>query len=163
MRPLNRNGHPISQLWQPLKRKLQGSPIHRVVKGGYIQGGDVVNGSGAGDPGYHIPDETYAVKHSAAGMLGMASTGQPHTAATQFYISLQPLNWLDGKMVAFGRAIGSRSKSLLPLNSFSLALAMHGSWSPVIGFYPSLVILLIVTIITLLIRVVTIVLLMTVV
>lgn len=84
---------------------MQGSTIHRVVKGGYIQGGDVADGTGKGDPGFLIPDESFQVKHDCAGIIGMASLGQPHTASSQFYITLNKLEWLDGKRVAFGRVL----------------------------------------------------------
>ena len=43
----------------------EGSPIHRVVKGGWVQGGDVVDGSGAnseGAIGGLFADESFAVK-----------------------------------------------------------------------------------------------------
>ncbi|GLC45674.1 hypothetical protein PLESTB_001317900 [Pleodorina starrii] len=83
----------------------ENTPIHRVVKSGWIQGGDVVDGSGKGDPGFTLPDETFAVKHDERGILGMANKGQPHTAATQFYIAISPLPFLDGKRVAFGKVL----------------------------------------------------------
>ncbi|KXZ54408.1 hypothetical protein GPECTOR_5g63 [Gonium pectorale] len=83
----------------------KGTPIHRIVRSGWVQGGDVVDGSGKGDPGFSLPDETFAVKHDGPGVLGMAHKGQPHTAATQFYIALEALPFLDGKRVAFGRAL----------------------------------------------------------
>ena len=72
------------------------------MKYAYIQGGDVVDGTGKGDPGFKIPDETFAVKHDAAGVLSMANNGQAHTGASQFFITLAALPWLDGKRVAFG-------------------------------------------------------------
>lgn len=40
------------------------------------------------------------------GMIGMASNGEPHSASTQFYITLNPLSWLDGKRVVFGKVCG---------------------------------------------------------
>ncbi|GIL69630.1 hypothetical protein Vretimale_10286 [Volvox reticuliferus] len=87
------------------QHSYEDTPIHRVVKSGWIQGGDVVDGSGKGDPGFTLPDETFAVKHDDKGILGMANKGQPHTAASQFYISLSPLPFLDGKRVAFGKVL----------------------------------------------------------
>jgi cyclophilin family peptidyl-prolyl cis-trans isomerase len=45
------------------------------------------------------------VKHDDVGILAMATNGEPHTAATQFYITLAPLPWLDGKRVAFGKVL----------------------------------------------------------
>ncbi|KAJ9530594.1 hypothetical protein QJQ45_014793 [Haematococcus lacustris] len=86
--------------------KYAGTPIHRIVKHAYIQGGDVVDGTGKGDPGFSIADETFAVTHSEAGLLGLATSGEPHTASTQFYITLAgPLKWLDGKRVVFGKVV----------------------------------------------------------
>ncbi|KAL6754238.1 cyclophilin-like domain-containing protein [Haematococcus lacustris] len=86
--------------------KYAGTPIHRIVKHAYIQGGDVVDGTGKGDPGFSIADETFAVMHSEAGLLGLATSGEPHTASTQFYITLAgPLKWLDGKRVVFGKVV----------------------------------------------------------
>mmetsp|Transcript_29003 Transcript_29003/g.53297 ORF Transcript_29003/g.53297 Transcript_29003/m.53297 type:complete len:196 (-) Transcript_29003:914-1501(-) len=97
-------------------------PIHRVVKGGYIQSGDIINGSGAGIATKYLNDECFAVKHDSIGIIGMANLGQPHTASSQFYISLGPLPWLDGKRVAFGRIPDVASlkiiKGLQEMNTF---------------------------------------------
>mmetsp|Transcript_40188 Transcript_40188/g.89173 ORF Transcript_40188/g.89173 Transcript_40188/m.89173 type:complete len:188 (+) Transcript_40188:182-745(+) len=92
----------------------KGSPIHRVVQHAFIQGGDVVDGTGKGSiPGYVLPDETFAVKHDEEGILGMANNGEPHTGSTQFYITLNPLKWLDGKRVAFGKVITQEGLDVL--------------------------------------------------
>ena len=55
------------------------------------QGGDVSDGTGKGDPHFHIADETFAVKHDGVGILGMANNGPdaPHSAATQ--LTRQPI------------------------------------------------------------------------
>ncbi len=45
------------------------------------------------------------------GMVAMANNNEPHTAATQFYITLNPLHWLDGKRVVFGK-VGSEESAL---------------------------------------------------
>ncbi|PNW87242.1 hypothetical protein CHLRE_02g114700v5 [Chlamydomonas reinhardtii] len=101
-----------------IKDGYQGTPLHRIVPNGWVQGGDIVDGSGKGDPGFVLPDETYSVKHDAPGVLGMATGGQPHTANTQFYISLSPLPFLDGKRVAFGRVLNKQSlENLLALQT----------------------------------------------
>eukprot|EP00798_Chlamydomonas_sp_ICE-L_P005536 gene5536-4170_t len=97
--------------------KYAGTPFHRLVKHGFIQGGDVVDGTGKGDPGFTLPDETFAVKHDEAGILAMANNGAPHTAASQFYITLAPLPSLDGKRVAFGRLLTTESLEALKLMS----------------------------------------------
>ncbi|GAX80560.1 hypothetical protein CEUSTIGMA_g7997.t1 [Chlamydomonas eustigma] len=87
------------------KHQYAGTPIHRIVQHAFIQGGDVVTGTGKGNPKFSIPDETFQVKHGDVGILGMANNGAPHTGASQFYITLNPLSWLDGKRVAFGRVL----------------------------------------------------------
>ena len=46
-------------------------------------------------------DENFAVKHNERGILGMANKGR-HSNGSQFYITLQPANWMDSRYVAFG-------------------------------------------------------------
>jgi cyclophilin family peptidyl-prolyl cis-trans isomerase len=70
-----------------------------------LQGGDVVDGTGKGKNLFQLPDETFQFKHDAAGCPAMASNGEAHTAATQFYITQNPLKWLDGKRVVFGKVL----------------------------------------------------------
>ena len=82
----------------------KGTLLHRVVQDGWVQGGDVEEGTGTSGSDTVLPDETFAVKHDKPGMLGMSGNGR-HTASSQFYITLRPLEWLDGKKVAFGRVI----------------------------------------------------------
>jgi len=83
------------------------SLIHRVVAGGWIQGGDITGrhgGQGLSIYGPVFPDESYGVKHDKAGILGMASRG-PHQNHSQFYITFGPCGYLDGHKVAFGRVV----------------------------------------------------------
>lgn len=61
--------------------------------------------TGKGDPQFTIPDETFAVKHDERGLLAMANNGQPHTGSCQWYVTLAPLSWLDGKRVVFGKVL----------------------------------------------------------
>uniref|UniRef100_A0A8C6JLV8 Peptidyl-prolyl cis-trans isomerase n=1 Tax=Melopsittacus undulatus TaxID=13146 RepID=A0A8C6JLV8_MELUD len=80
------------------------SLFHRIVKNGWIQGGDII--SGKGDQGESIygptfEDESFSVHHKGRGILGMANKGR-HTNASQFYITFQPSPYLDKKYVAFG-------------------------------------------------------------
>lgn len=46
-------------------------------------------------------DESFAVCHSAPGVLGMANHGR-NTNNSQFYITLSPASWMDRQYVAFG-------------------------------------------------------------
>ena len=68
---------------------------------------DIVRG--AGDSGYSIygedfPDESFAVEHDGPGVLAMASCG-PHTNASQFFVSLRSLGFMNKNAVAFGRVV----------------------------------------------------------
>jgi peptidyl-prolyl cis-trans isomerase A (cyclophilin A) len=76
--------------------------FHRVIDGFMIQGGDPT-GTGRGGPGYTIKDEFgKGLKHDTEGMLSMANAG-PNTGGSQFFITLAPTPWLDGKHAIFGR------------------------------------------------------------
>ncbi|KAF1635265.1 Problable inactive peptidyl-prolyl cis-trans isomerase-like 6, partial [Eudyptes filholi] len=83
------------------------SLFHRLVKNGWIQGGDIITGKGDGGESIYGPtfeDESFSVRHKGRGVLGMANKGR-HSNGSQFYITLQPAPYLDKKYVAFGQLI----------------------------------------------------------
>eukprot|EP01123_Difflugia_compressa_P011704 TRINITY_DN4778_c1_g1_i1.p1 TRINITY_DN4778_c1_g1~~TRINITY_DN4778_c1_g1_i1.p1 ORF type:complete len:161 (-),score=30.66 TRINITY_DN4778_c1_g1_i1:85-567(-) len=81
--------------------------FHRIVKDFIIQGGDPT-GTGRGGTsiyGIHFDDEiTSELKHTGAGIVSMANSG-PNTNGSQFFVTLAPCPWLDGKHTIFGRIL----------------------------------------------------------
>src|ERR1700759_746572 len=79
-----------------------GTIFHRVIPDFMIQGGDP-EGTGAGDPGFQIKDETSPdLKFDQPGRLAYANAG-PNTNGSQFFITEAPYPSLDGHYSIFGQ------------------------------------------------------------
>jgi peptidyl-prolyl cis-trans isomerase-like 1 len=89
-----------------------GSIFHRIVRDFMIQGGDPTGTGRGGESIYggKFEDEiTRNLKHTGAGVVAMANTGQPNTNTSQFYVALKPLPSLDNKHTIFGRIYSGMS------------------------------------------------------
>ncbi|CAN0177262.1 unnamed protein product [Phaeothamnion confervicola] len=82
-----------------------GTVCHRVIKGFMCQMGDPTGTGRGGESmwGGKFSDEIMRdLKHTGAGVVSMANAG-PNTNGSQFFVTLAPAPWLDGKHTIFGR------------------------------------------------------------
>ncbi|MBE0498998.1 MAG: peptidylprolyl isomerase [Campylobacterales bacterium] len=84
-----------------------GLVFHRIIKGFMIQGGDPTGTGRGGESIWKRPfkDEFAAnVVFNRKGLLAMANSG-PATNASQFFITVAPTPWLNGRHTIFGEVI----------------------------------------------------------
>lgn len=99
-----------------------GTIFHRVIAGFMIQGGDPL-GRGTGGPGYTFDDEIHPeLTFSEPYLLAMANAGKQRdpitgkvggTNGSQFFISVAPTTWLNGKHTIFGKVADDASRAVV--------------------------------------------------
>ena len=93
-----------------------GTVFHRVIKDFMIQGGDPL-GNGTGGPGYQFNDEIHPeLAFNEPYLLAMANAGRrmgKGTNGSQFFITVVPTPWLQGKHTIFGKVADQASKDVV--------------------------------------------------
>ncbi|MDA2913666.1 peptidylprolyl isomerase [Acidobacteriia bacterium AH_259_A11_L15] len=79
--------------------------FHRVLPNFMIQTGAHLPNGGYRQSA-NIPDEFHPdMKFDRPGRMGMANIGQPSTGNSQFFLTHQATDWLDGKHTVFGQVV----------------------------------------------------------
>lgn len=91
---------------------FDGIRFHRVIDGFMAQTGDPKSVDeakkaewGTGGPGYQFADEfRQKLTFNSGGILAMANSG-PATNGSQFFITFEPTDFLNGKHTIFGKVV----------------------------------------------------------
>eukprot|EP01033_Poteriospumella_lacustris_P010954 gene10954-7792_t len=90
------------------KLTYRNTKFHKIRKGEAVMGGDVEHKNGdLSHSSYEtrfIQDENFIIPHSSRGLISMASVGV-NTNGSQFYISLSPTYYMNGRCTVFGRLV----------------------------------------------------------
>jgi peptidyl-prolyl cis-trans isomerase A (cyclophilin A) len=98
------------------KKLYDGTVFHRVIPNFMIQGGDPL-GNGTGGPGYAFDDEIHPdLAFDRPYLLAMANAGVRGgrgTNGSQFFITVAPTSWLQGKHTIFGEVADQASRDVV--------------------------------------------------
>jgi len=93
-----------------------GLTFHRIIPGFMIQGG-CPTGTGTGGPGYAFDDEiSPALDFTSPYKLAMANAGKrmgKGTNGSQFFVTVAPTTWLQGKHTIFGEVADGPSREVV--------------------------------------------------
>ncbi|HNQ08471.1 MAG TPA: peptidylprolyl isomerase [Tetrasphaera sp.] len=95
---------------------FDGLGFHRIIPGFMIQGGCPL-GQGIGGPGYSFDDEIHPeLTFGKPYLLAMANAGKRMgrgTNGSQFFITVEPTPWLQGKHTIFGEVADEASRGVV--------------------------------------------------
>lgn len=95
---------------------FDGLTFHRIIPGFMIQGGCPL-GQGVGGPGYTFDDEIHPeLTFNKPYLLAMANAGKRFgkgTNGSQFFITVEPTTWLQGKHTIFGEVADEASRQVV--------------------------------------------------
>jgi len=93
-----------------------GLAFHRIIDGFMIQGGCPL-GTGTGGPGYAFNDEIHPeLTFTKPYLLAMANAGKrmgKGTNGSQFFVTVAPVTWLQGKHTIFGEVADADSRAVV--------------------------------------------------
>jgi peptidyl-prolyl cis-trans isomerase A (cyclophilin A) len=93
-----------------------GLTFHRIIPGFMIQGG-CPRGDGRGGPGFTFDDEIHPdLTFTKPYLLAMANAGKQGgrgTNGSQFFITVEPTTWLQGKHTIFGEVADQSSRDVV--------------------------------------------------
>ncbi|MGQ7295800.1 peptidylprolyl isomerase [Quadrisphaera sp. KR29] len=116
-------------------RFFDGLTFHRVIPGFMVQGGDPV-GNGTGGPGYTFDDEIHPeLTFTKPYLLAMANAGKrggSGTNGSQFFITVAPTTWLQGKHTIFGEVADEESRKVVDAIAAVRTGAMDRPVEPVV-------------------------------
>ncbi len=95
---------------------FDGLTFHRIIPGFMIQGGCPL-GQGFGGPGFTFDDEIHPEKQfDRPYLFAMANAGKrmgKGTNGSQFFITVAPTTWLNGKHTIFGEVADADSRAVV--------------------------------------------------
>ncbi len=95
-----------------------GTIFHRIIPGFMIQAGDPL-GQGIGGPGYKFDDEIHPeLSFTRPYIMAMANAGKQGgrgTNGSQFFLTVAPTTWLQGKHTIFGEVADEESRAVVEM------------------------------------------------
>ena len=85
-------------------------PFHRVIDGFMAQTGDGQHGNGTGGSKYPDLNAEFSNVPYKRGIVGMARTGDPNSANSQFFIMFADGAFLNGKYTVIGEVVARHGR-----------------------------------------------------